>query len=178
MKYMAGHSKWKQIKEKKAKIDQGRGKLFSKLANVISIAARGDPDPKFNPTLRSAIEQARKQNMPQANIERAIHRASETGSLEELLIEAYGPEGVGILIEVITDNRNRSLAEVKVLLKDHGAKVAEPGALMWAFEKKDGEYSPKFPSAASDVLKSAIGKLAEALGEHADVKAVHTSLGR
>src|SRR3989344_3323367 len=125
---MSGHNKWSQIKDKKAKHDQGRAKLFSKLANVISIAARGNPDPKFNATLRSAVLQAHKHNMPQANIERAINRATGVGDLEELLIEAYGPEGIGILIEAITDSRNRTMAEIRLVLKNHDMQVAEPGA--------------------------------------------------
>jgi len=173
---MAGHSKWKQIKDKKAKADQSRGKLFSRLANVISIAARENPDPKFNPALRQAIDQAKKQNMPQANIEKAIGRASDSGDLEDLLIEAYGPEGVGLLIEAITDNRNRTVAEVKSILKDFEAKIAEPGALMWAFEKTAEGYDPKFGASASPDAVKKIASLRNALGEHADVKTVYTSL--
>ena len=173
---MAGHSKWKQIKDKKAKTDQSRGKLFSKLANAISIAARENPDPDFNPNLRQAIERAKKQNMPAANIERAISRASEAKDLEELIIEAYGPEGVGVLIEAITDNRNRTLAEIKVIFKEHESKMAEPGALMWAFEKTDVGYTPKFPAAASETAKAQALALEAALEDHADVKAVYTAL--
>ncbi len=173
---MAGHSKWKQIKDKKAKTDQSRGKLFSKLANAISIAARGNPDPKFNPVLRQAIEQAKRQNMPQANIERAINRASESGDLEELLIEAYGPEGIGLLIEAITDNRNRTLAEIKSILKDFEAKLAEPGALMWAFEKTSDGYVPKFSAQASEGGVKAVINLKATLEDHPDVTVVYTSL--
>ena len=122
---MAGHSKWKQIKHKKADTDEKRAKLFSKLANIITIAARDGADPQFNPTLRSAIETARKNQMPQVNVLRAVKRATEHGDLEMLLVEAYGPEGVGILVEAITDNRNRTINEIKSLFKDHDAKVAE-----------------------------------------------------
>ncbi|MDZ4231247.1 MAG: YebC/PmpR family DNA-binding transcriptional regulator [Patescibacteria group bacterium] len=173
---MSGHNKWKQIKDKKAKTDQSRGKLFSKLASVVSIAARENPDPKFNPNLRQAIDQAKKQNMPLANIERAINRAGEVKSLEELLIEAYGPEGVGLLIEAVTDNRNRTLAEVKRIFKDFDTKLAEPGALMWAFEKSDGGYAPKFPTATSAEVAKKVLSLEEALENHADVTAIYTSL--
>ncbi|KKU18831.1 MAG: transcriptional regulator [Parcubacteria group bacterium GW2011_GWA1_47_11] len=174
---MSGHNKWKQIKDKKAKTDQGRAQLFSKLANAIAIAARGNPDPKFNATLRSAVEQAHKHNLPQANIERAIHRAAEVGSLEELLIEAYGPEGIGIIIEAITDNRNRTMAEIRVILKSHEIKVAEPGALMWAFTKTDSGYAPKFSNPVSPNATETIRRVVESLENHPDAKAVYTSLG-
>ena len=133
---MSGHNKWKQIKDKKAKTDQGRAQLFSKLANAIAIAARGNPDPKFNATLRSAVEQAHKHNLPQANIERAIHRAAEVGSLEELLIEAYGPEGIGIIIEAITDNRNRTVSDVRHAFTRCGGNLGENGCVAWMFERK------------------------------------------
>ena len=172
---MSGHSKWKQIKHKKALADQGRGKLFSKLAKAISAAARENPDSKFNPTLRSAVEQAKRQNMPQANIERAISRAGEVGEQEELLLEIYGPEGSGMLVEVITDSRNRSVAEIKSVLKERGAKIAEPGSLAWVFEKVDGEYRVKFASSISDAAKTAALSLAAELEARDDVVGVHTS---
>ncbi|MBU2101111.1 YebC/PmpR family DNA-binding transcriptional regulator [Patescibacteria group bacterium] len=173
---MSGHNKWSQIKNKKAKTDDGRGKLFSKLAKNISIAAKDDPDPKFNPTLRSAVEQARRQNMPQANIERAIKQASEVGEQEELLIEAYGPEGVGILIEAFTDNRNRSMAEIKLIFKERGVKLAEPGSLAWAFEKTVDGYVAKFKSPASEETKKAVSALLEEVEERDDVTQTYSSL--
>lgn len=175
---MAGHSKWKQIKHKKAKADEGRGKLFSKLSQNISIAARGNPDPKFNPALRSAVEQAKRQNMPQANIERAIQRASEAKDREDLLIEAYGPEGIGILIEVSTDNRNRSVAEIKSLLKGRGVKTAEPGSLAWAFEKTAGGYKAKFENPTSAEAKQAVLSLTRELEAREDVSSVYSSISR
>src|SRR3989344_2956448 len=171
---MSGHNKWSQIKDKKSKTDQGRAQLFSKMANAISIAARGNPDPKFNAALRRAIDQARKHNMPQVNIERAIHRVADVCALEELLIEAYGQEGIGILIEAATDNRNRTLPEVRLILKEHDIKVAEPGALMWAFKKDDDGYVPKFGNSISGEAVEAINKLIGALENHPDVKAIYT----
>lgn len=175
---MSGHSKWKTIKDKKTKNDQGRAQLFSKLSSVISIAARGNPDPKFNSNLKSAIEQARKYNMPQANIERAIHKSAEAGDLEELLIEAYGPEGIGVLIEAATNSRNRTIAEVRLILKDNDIKIAEPGALMWAFEKNDGGYVTKFENAGSPDAVRIIDRLVESLEANPDVVAIYTSLKR
>jgi len=172
---MSGHSKWKQIKHKKALTDQGRGRLFSKLAKTIATAAKENPDPKFNPTLRSAIEQAKHQKMPQANIERAINKASEVVDQEELLLEIYGPEGAGILVEVTTDSRNRSIAEIKSMLRDCGAKIAEPGSLAWAFEKTDDGHKAKFVNPISDTAKEAAIRLISLLEERDDVVGVYSS---
>jgi YebC/PmpR family DNA-binding regulatory protein len=175
---MSGHSKWKQIKHKKALADQGRGKLFSRLAKMIAVAAKGNPDPKFNSTLRSAIEQAKHQNMPQANIERAISKVAEVGEQEELLLEIYGPEGVGILVEVITDSRNRSVAEIKSILKERGVKIAEPGSLAWAFEKTDGGYEVKFNSPVSGAAKEVVTNLISELEERDDVVGIYSSFSK
>lgn len=173
---MAGHSKWKNIKQKKDRADQERGKLFSKLSQNISIAAKGNPDPKFNPTLRSAIDQAKKANMPQANIERAINKANDVGDQEELILEIYGPEGIGILAKAMTDNKNRTLAELKVILKNNDAKLGDPGSLAWAFEKSGAEYTPKFTSPASDTAKDQVDKLVSALKDHSEVEKVYTTI--
>lgn len=172
---MSGHSKWKQIKHKKGATDLARGRLFSKLANVITIAARGGGDPQFNPTLRSAIETARRNQMPQENILRAIKRATEKGDLEELLIEAYGPEGLGVLIEAITDNRNRTMNEIKAVFSDYDTKLANPGSLLWSFEKTEDGYKPKFMPEVSDNAREKIGKLIEKLNEREDVKEVYAA---
>lgn len=173
---MSGHSKWKQIKHKKGATDLARGRLFSKLANVITIAAKEGVDPHFNPTLRSAIETARKNQMPQANILRAIKRATEKGDLEALLIEAYGPEGLGILIEAITDNRNRTMNEVRALFKDYDTKLAAPGSLLWSFEKTDEGYKPKFVPTVSEGVENKIRELIQKLEEREDITKVYSAL--
>src|SRR3989344_1759085 len=122
---MSGHSHWAGIKHKKGIADQKRGQLFSKLVSAITAAARGEPNPEFNPRLRTAIEKAREHNVPAENIERAVKRASEAGSaIEDLVMEAYGPGGAAIIIEATTDNRNRTVAEVKKILSDGGGKWA------------------------------------------------------
>ncbi len=137
---MAGHSKWAQIKRKKAVVDQRRGKLFTRLIKEISISAReGGGDPEGNPRLRLAIQTAKDANMPQENITRAIQRG--TGELpgtqyEEIVYEGYGPGGVAILMESVTDNRNRTVAEIRHLLSKHNGRLGEAGSVAWMFTKK------------------------------------------
>lgn len=172
---MAGHNKWTKIKHKKAAEDQNRGKLFSRLANEISIAARDGDDPQFNSALRSAVERARKQNMPQANIERAIQKASGSENLEDLLVEAYAPGGVGLIIEAKTDNRNRTMSELRSILKKHDSKAAEQGSLLWSFEKKGGKYIPKFPVKVPGDAGSLINAALDEIKNHPDVVSVHAS---
>lgn len=137
---MSGHSKWAQIKHKKAVTDAKRGNLFSKLSRAITIAARdGSPDPQTNARLRVAVEKARSVNMPSDNIERAIAKADPAKSgteLFEVVYEAYAPGGSALLIEGITDNKNRTAAEIKHLLSERGGKLAEAGAVGWMFERK------------------------------------------
>ncbi|MBN1219671.1 MAG: YebC/PmpR family DNA-binding transcriptional regulator [Anaerolineae bacterium] len=136
---MSGHSKWSTIKRKKGAEDAKRGKIFTRLARDITIAARHSGDPDSNPTLRTAIEKARGANMPKDNIERAIKKGTgelEGGELEEIVYEAYGPHGIPILIKCLTDNRNRTLAEVRRVFNRHGGNLAEAGAVSWMFETK------------------------------------------
>src|SRR3989344_8455787 len=145
---MAGHSKWAQIKHKKAATDARRGKLFGKLARAISVAARdAGRDSSMNLPLRIAVQKARDYNMPQDNIERAIAKAAGGGNeatLQNFTYEAYGPGGVALIITGITDNNNRTSQEIKHLLSEYGAKWASPGSVLWAFEKKamSGNQNP------------------------------------
>jgi YebC/PmpR family DNA-binding regulatory protein len=137
---MSGHSKWSTIKHKKAAADAKRGKLFTRLTKEITIAAREKGgDPEFNPRLRLAIDKAKEANMPKDNIERAVKRGTgelEGAELVEVLYEGYAPHGVGLLIEVVTDNRNRAVAELRHALTKHGGSMAEAGAVTWQFERK------------------------------------------
>ncbi len=132
---MSGHSKWAQIKHKKALTDQRRGQLFGKLAKAIAVAARGNPDPATNARLQTAIEKARQANMPNDNIVRAIKRTTDTSAvqLQELQVEVVAPGNVAIIVSAITDNKNRTLAELRSIAKDHGAHLAQEGSLMWMF---------------------------------------------
>jgi len=137
---MSGHSKWAGIKHKKAKVDAQRGRIFTKVIREITIAARvGGGDPVGNPRLRLAIEKAKGVNMPQDNIQRAIQKG--TGELpgvsyEEYLYEGYGPGGVAVLLEVLTDNKNRTAAEIRKAFAKHGGNLGEAGCVAWMFEKK------------------------------------------
>ncbi len=135
---MSGHSKWSQIKRQKGAADVKRGAIFSKLTNAIIIAARSGGDPNANFALKMAIEKARSASMPKENIDRAIKRGTgELGGakIEEILYEAIGPRGIGILIEAATDNRNRTNAEIKNILNTHGGKLTGSGAASYQFER-------------------------------------------
>lgn len=137
---MSGHSKWAQIKHKKAKTDLERGKAFSKLIRLITVAARqGGGNPENNPRLRLAIQKAREMNMPQENIEKAIKKGTgelEGVAYEEIVYEGYGPGGVAIMVEATTDNRNRTTAEIRHLFSKHGGNLGETGCVSWVFERK------------------------------------------
>ncbi len=137
---MSGHSKWSSIKHKKAAADAKRGKIFTRLIKEIAVAAReGGGDPDANPRLRAAVTNAKAQNMPNDTIERGILRG--TGQLpgaeyEEIIYEGYGPKGVAIIVEVVTDNRNRSTADLRFILSKHGGNMGERGCVSWMFDKK------------------------------------------
>jgi len=137
---MSGHSKWSSIKHKKKIVDAKRGKLFTKLIREIIVAARlGGGDPDKNPRLRAAIAAAKAANMPKENIERGIKRGTgeiEGVNYEEASYEGYGPGGVAVLIECLTDNKNRTVAELKHIFERHGGSLGEPGCVSWIFEKK------------------------------------------
>jgi YebC/PmpR family DNA-binding regulatory protein len=138
---MSGHSKWSTIKRKKGAADAKRGAIFTRLAREIAVAAReggGDPDTNFR--LRLAVDKARAENMPKDNIERAIRRGTgedkDGNAYEEIMYEGYGPKGVAMMIETVTDNRNRSVSEIRHALSRSGGSMAELGAVSWQFERK------------------------------------------
>ncbi|MEE4352970.1 MAG: YebC/PmpR family DNA-binding transcriptional regulator [Desulfatiglans sp.] len=137
---MSGHSKWSSIKHKKGALDAKRGKIFSKLIKEITIAARmGGGDPDGNPRLRTAIAAAKAENMPKDNIERAVKKGTgelEGTSYEETNYEGYGPGGVAVLVDCLTDNKNRAVAEIKHIFERGGGNLGEPGCVAWMFEKK------------------------------------------
>lgn len=137
---MAGHSKWAQIKHKKAHVDAKRGKMFSKIVKEIAVAARlGGGDPEGNPRLRTVIDKAKEVNMPHDNIKRAIQKGTGElpgASYEDVTYEGYGPGGVAVMIEVLTDNKNRTVSEVRHVMSKSGGSLGEAGCVSWLFEKK------------------------------------------
>lgn len=136
---MSGHSHWSTIKRKKGAADAQRSRIFSKMARIITVAARKGKDPIMNPALRFAIDKAKEANMPKDNIERAVKRGAgelEGAELEEFAFEAMGPGNIAIIIEGITDNKNRALNEIKRVLKENNAKLVQTGSVKWLFERK------------------------------------------
>ena len=171
---MSGHSKWATTKRQKAVVDAKRGALFTKIGNQIAIAARAGTDPAMNPSLAMVLEKARHANMPKANIERAIARAADksAAALIEEVYEAYGPGGVGIVIEVATDNKNRTMPEVRHTLDKSGGRMADPGSVMFQFTRKGViEISEK----GEDALMAALEAGAEDATEEDEGIVIYTS---
>lgn len=136
---MSGHSKWHTIKHKKAALDAKRGKLFTRLIKEIVIAARGGGDPDMNPRLRTAVAAAKAVSMPSDNIKRAIMRGTgelEGATIEEITYEGYGPGGAAVIVEVATDNRNRSVSEIRHIFSKAGGNMGDQGSVSWMFERK------------------------------------------
>jgi len=162
---MSGHSKWSQIKHQKAKNDAKRGQVFTKLIREITIAARlGGGDPELNPRLRLAIEKAKEQNMPKDNIEKAIKKG--TGELEgvnyiEATFEGYGPGGAALLVETVTDNKNRTSGEIRHIFSKYGGSLGSPGSVAWQFEQKGVIQVDKNAISEDDLLEIALAVGAE-----------------
>ncbi len=177
---MSGHSKWSTIKRKKGAADAKRGKIFTKLIKEITISAReGGGDPGANPRLRLAIDNAKAANMPADNIERAIKKA--TGELEgvtyhELMYEGYGPGGVAMLIEVATDNKNRSVAEVRHLLSKYNGSMGENGSVAWMFNRKGIITLPIQNKSEDEIMDIVLEAGAEDLHTEEDFFEVQTDL--
>ena len=187
---MAGHSKWAGIKHKKAIVDARRGKLFTKLARAITVAAKeGGGDIEGNPALALAVQKARDASMPKDNIERAIAKGTGEGAdadaLEAVMYEGYGPGGVAILVEALTDNRNRTGSEIRHAFNKHGGNLGEPGSVAYLFDKKgvvvvDGErYSeddlmPAVDAGAEDIVRD--DDMFEVITEPSDLAAVRAAL--
>ncbi|MFM8349546.1 MAG: YebC/PmpR family DNA-binding transcriptional regulator [Actinomycetales bacterium] len=189
---MSGHSKWATTKHKKAVIDARRGKLFARLIKNIEVAARqGGADPAGNPTLYDAIQKARKNSVPLDNIERAVKRGSgaEAGGADwqTIMYEGYGPNGVAVLIECLTDNRNRAASEVRVAMTRNGGSMADPGSVSYLFARRGVVIVPKIAGLTEDAVLDAVldagaeeindlGEAFEVVSEAGDVVAVRTAL--
>ncbi|MBA3866853.1 MAG: YebC/PmpR family DNA-binding transcriptional regulator [Solirubrobacterales bacterium] len=169
---MSGHSKWSSIKHKKGAADAKRGKLFSKLARAITVAARdGGGDVDGNPALGTAVQKAREASMPKDKIQKAIDTGTGAGAdgaaIERIVYEGYGPAGVAVLVEALTDNRNRAGAEIRFAFSSHGGNLGEPGSVAWIFEKK-GAISVDAERYDEDDLIVAIDAGAEDVQEDGD----------
>jgi len=187
---MSGHSKWSSIKHKKAAVDAKRGQQFTKLARAITVAAReGGGDPDANPSLATAIQKARDASMPKDNIQRAVDRGTgayaDTDAIERVVFEGYGPGGAAVLVEALTDNRNRTSADVRHAFTRHGGSLGEPGSVAWIFEKRgavvvDGarygedDLIAAIDAGAEDVQED--GDLLRVLSEPGDLTAVREAL--
>lgn len=188
---MSGHSKWATTKHKKAVIDAKRGKLFAKLIKNIEVAARsGGVDPDGNPTLVDAIQKAKKSSVPNKNIDSAVKRGGglEAGGAdyETIMYEGYGPNGVAVLIECLTDNRNRAASDVRVAMTRNGGSMADPGSVSYLFNRKGVVIVPKGELTEDDVLGAVLdagaeevndlGETFEVVSEATDMVAVRTAL--
>lgn len=187
---MSGHSKWHSIKHKKGAADAKRGKLFSKLARAITVAARdGGGDPSGNPTLATAIQKAKDASMPKDKIQKAIDTGTGAGgsgaAIERVLYEGYGPAGVAVLVEALTDNRNRASAEIRHAFSSSGGSLGEPGSVAWMFEKRgavavdsdrysEDDLMPAIDAGAEDVRDD--GDRLTVLCEPTDLTAVREAL--
>ena len=174
---MSGHNKWTQIKRKKEVVDAKKSKLFSALTKNLQLEAKKAGGDRNSSGLKAAVDRARAANLPNENIERAIKAATDPAGaiLEAARYEAYGPEGVAMIIEAITDNKNRTAQEIKHLLAEHGATFAAPGAAVWAFKPSVGEngtWQPKLIRTVSDAARDAVSVLVAVLAAHADVQTV------
>lgn len=169
---MSGHSKWATIKHKKGAADKARGKLFAKLIRQVEVAAReGGGDPDSNPTLRTMFQKAREASVPLDTIDRAIKRG--TGELEgvryeQVTYEGYGPSGVAVIVECLTDNRNRTGADIRSIFSKSGGSMAEPGAVSWQFDRKGVFLVPKAATTEDDLMLVALEAGAEDIADSGD----------
>jgi len=175
---VSGHNKWSKIKHKKAVEDAKKSKAFSKFSHLITYEAKRADGNRDAPALRAVIERARAVNMPSTNIERAIKKGGDkdVNSLEEVMYEAYGPGGSALIIDVLTNNKNRILSEVKQILLKNGASFAERGAASWAFNKKGGEWTPKTTVPLPEKDSKTLKQLMTELEDNDDVQTVYTNV--
>lgn len=174
---MSGHNKWSKIKNKKAVTDAQKSKIFSKMARLITVEAKKCGGDTNSPGLKTVIEKAKSVNMPSDNIERAVKKASTDNSsaMESVMYESYGPGGCAIIIEVLTDNRNKAAAEVKHILSKNGCALAGIGAASWAFEKTSEGWTPKSTVPISEEDATKLETLVGELEENDDVQEVFTN---
>lgn len=174
---MAGHNKWTQIKHKKAAVDAKKSKVFSMLAKILTVESKQTKGDRNNPNLRKAIDRAKEANMPNENIDRAIAKGigAGQGELEEVTYEAYGPGGVAIIIEGITDNKNRTTPEIKHLLSEHEVTLGGQGSALWAFNKNSDGWEAKTLVEIGEADQKKLASLLEDLDDHEDIRNIFTN---
>lgn len=174
---MSGHNKWSQIKNKKAVTDGKRSKIFGKYSKLIALESKKAAGNLTSPGLRAVIERAKKDNMSNDLIDRAVKKGAggDAGNMEPVLFEAYGPGGCAIVIEGLTDNNNRTVAEIKHIFSKRGFALAGQGAAVWAFTKTAEGYEPNSPCPLSEEDGEKLSELLEELDDHDDVQEVYTN---
>lgn len=174
---MSGHNKWSKIKHKKAATDGLKSKVFSKHAALIAMEVRKAGGDVNSAGVLAVVERAKKDSMPKENIERALAKGSGAGgaAMEEVVFEAFGPGGVGMIITAVTDNNNRTAPEIRHVFTKAGYQLGAPGSAMWAFTKTDGGYTPTNPLDISDEDGEKLATLVEALEDNDDVQDVYTT---
>lgn len=172
---MSGHNKWSKIKRQKEKTDAQKSKIFSKMAKLISTAAKESKGDKNSPVLRAAIDKAREYNMPLENIERAIKKSADAGAMETITYESYGPGGSALIIEALTTNRNKAAQEVKHILSEFGFELAAQGSASWAFARENHEWKAVVAVPISDEDGKVLESLIEKLEENDEVQEVYTN---
>ncbi|TSC61154.1 MAG: yeeN [Parcubacteria group bacterium Gr01-1014_107] len=174
---MAGHSKWSKVKHKKAVSDAKKSKIFSKVIRLLNVEAKKAGGDANSPSLKAAIEKAKAYNIPKDNIERAIQKGKgdSLSQTESINYEAYGPGGVAIIIEALTDNRNKTAAEIKHILSEHGLNLSGIGSALWAFERVEGGWKPKTIIKLSEEDENILAEIIDNLEENDDVQEIYTN---
>lgn len=176
---MSGHNKWSKIKHKKAATDTKKSKLFSVLVKTIALESKNASGDKNHPKLKAVIDRAKAVNMPNENIERAILKGTskDSANLESVIYEAYGPNGIAIIADGITDNKNRTTAEIKHLLSKNGGNLAVPGSTLWAFSKNADGWQANNLIPLKEEDQPAVEKIIAALIDHDDIDNIYTNSG-
>jgi YebC/PmpR family DNA-binding regulatory protein len=174
---MSGHNKWAQIKRQKGAADAAKSNLWGKLGKRIAVESKKAGGDVNSPSLRAVIETAKKSNMPKDTIDRAVAKgtSADAAALEAITYETYGPGGAAIVIECLTDSRNRTAQEIKHLLSEHGLELAAPGSALWAFEKTHEGYEPKTTVPLSESDSEKLMKILEVIDAYDDVEEVYTN---
>ena len=174
---MGGHNKWSQIKRQKGANDAAKSNVWGKLAKRIAVESKKAGGDVNSPGLRAIIEKAKKENMPKENIERAVAKgvSTDAGAMESVTYETYGPGGCAIVIEALTDSRNRTAQEIKHVLTENGLALAAPGSALWAFDKTTEGYAPKTTVPLSEADNEQLMKILQTIDAHDDVEEVYTN---